>query len=149
MTKRVTRSLRSVRHQRNASFAYFRIAFATVSLALYAYRKIIKMEVVAKKISKRSLFKILFIGTTFGFAVFFIGCGIGALFGLESVHWDDEPVTGVLGLIVAFAMWPFFTFFMSLFIWLFCILGLWLYSFFKPIKVTFKQPIEGNNEHSV
>ena len=99
------------------------------------------MEVVAKKISKRSLFKILFIGTTFGFAVFFIGCGIGALFGLESVHWGDEPVTGVSGLLLAFAMWPFFTFFMTLFIWLFCILGLWLYSFFKPIKVTFKQSI--------
>ncbi|GFD90464.1 hypothetical protein KUL152_26900 [Tenacibaculum sp. KUL152] len=107
------------------------------------------MEVVAKKISKKSLFKILFIGAFLGFAVFFIGCGIGAFFGLESVRWNNEPVFGVSGFLLALAMWPFFTFFLSLFIWLFCILGLWVYSFFKPIKVTFKQPIQGNNEHGV
>ena len=96
------------------------------------------MEVIANKISKKSLFKLLFIGLSFGFLVFFLMCGIAAIFGAETVKWEETPVTGFSGLLLALAMWPIFSFFFAGFIWTFSILGLWIYSFIRPLKVVFK-----------
>jgi hypothetical protein len=107
------------------------------------------MEVVAKKISKVSIFKILYIGFTYSFGIFFVGCGIGALFGFEVVFWEEAPVTGILGLLLAIVMWPIFGFFMAAFMWPFIVFGLWIYSLRKPIGINFKQPIEGSNHQSV
>lgn len=55
------------------------------------------MEITAKKISKRSLFKILFIGLSLGFFTFFLVCGVASLFGAETVNWNETPVTGTSG----------------------------------------------------
>ena len=96
------------------------------------------MEVIASKISKKSLFKLLFIGLSFGFLVFFLMCGIAAIFGAETVRWEETPITGFSGLLLALAMWPIFSFFFAGFIWIFSILGLWIYSFMRPLKVVFK-----------
>ena len=49
---------------------------------------IYRMEITAKKISKKSLFKLLAIGFTFGVSIFAILCGIAALFGAETVEWS-------------------------------------------------------------
>ncbi|EPQ8317641.1 hypothetical protein ACUWOJ_004276, partial [Vibrio vulnificus] len=56
-----------------------------------------EMEITVKKISKRSLFKMLFIGFSLSFFVFFLMCGIASIFGAETVKWEDTPVTGVSG----------------------------------------------------
>ena len=99
------------------------------------------MEVIAHKISKRSYFKLLFIGLSLGFLVFFMFCGIAALFGAETVKWEETPVTGFPGLLLALAMWPFFSFTFAGFIWCFSIFGLWIYSFIRPLKITFKDVV--------
>ncbi|WP_218163408.1 hypothetical protein [Alteromonas sp. V450] len=102
---------------------------------------IYRMEITAKKISKKSLFKLLAIGFTFGVSIFAILCGIAALFGAETVEWNGVYRTGVEGLFYSFLIGPVAGFFSACFIWFFTVLGLWLYSFFKPIKVQFKEPI--------
>lgn len=99
------------------------------------------MEVVAKKISKKSLFKLLTIGFTVGISVFAILCGIAAFFGSESVEWNGVYKTGIEGFIYSLLIGPVLGFFSACFIWLFTVFGLWIYSFFRPIKITFKDPI--------
>lgn len=105
------------------------------------------MEVTAKKISKSSIFKIYFIGLSGGFFVLFLIFGVAAIFGAETVKWENQPVTGFMGLITAMLMWPFFSFLFAGFMWLISILGLWLYSFIKPITISFKGVVtrESNN----
>jgi len=99
------------------------------------------MEVVAKKISKKSLFKLLTIGFTSGISVFAILCGIAAFFGSETVEWNGVYKTGIEGFIYSLLIGPVLGFFSACFIWLFTVFGLWIYSFFRPIKITFKDPI--------
>lgn len=103
-----------------------------------------KMEITVKKISKRSLFKMLFIGFSLSFFVFFLMCGIASIFGAETVKWDETPVTGVSGLLLALAMWPIFSFFLALFMWCFVAFGLWIYSLAKPLNLVFKETAESN-----
>ena len=100
------------------------------------------MIVIAEKISKGSFFKIMFTGFSLGLFVFFLVCGIAAMFGAEIVHWANQPVTGIKGLIVALLIWPVFSVFMTTLLWVFGILGLWLYSFYKPLKVRFKGKVD-------
>ncbi|MCU8357017.1 hypothetical protein OC503_21455, partial [Vibrio vulnificus] len=103
-----------------------------------------EMEITVKKISKRSLFKMLFIGFSLSFFVFFLMCGIASIFGAETVKWEDTPVTGVSGLLLALAMWPIFSFFLALFMWCFVAFGLWIYSLAKPLNLVFKETAESN-----
>ncbi len=103
-----------------------------------------KMEITVKKISKRSLFKMLFIGFSLSFFVFFLMCGIASIFGAETVKWEETPVTGVSGLLLALAMWPIFSFFLALFMWCFVAFGLWIYSLAKPLKLVFKETAQSN-----
>ncbi len=101
-----------------------------------------KMEITVKKISKRSLFKMLFIGFSLSFFVFFLMCGIASIFGAETVKWEETPVTGVSGLLLALAMWPIFSLFLALFMWCFVAFGLWIYSLAKPLNLVFKETVE-------
>ena len=96
------------------------------------------MNITAQKISKASFFKLNLIAFGIGFFFFFLICGVAAIFGAETVKWEGQPVTGINGLLLALAMWPFFTLFITAFLWVFGVFGLWVYSFFKPIKVRFK-----------
>lgn len=96
------------------------------------------VEVIAKKISKKSLFKILMIGFTVGLTVFSLLCGIAAMFGAETIQWNGVYRTGVEGLIYSIFMGPVLGIVFSCVIWLFLVPGLWIYSFFQPLKVAFK-----------
>ncbi|NGN97285.1 hypothetical protein G5S52_06310 [Grimontia sp. S25] len=102
------------------------------------------MEITVKKISKRSLFKILFIGFSLSLFVFFFMCGIASFFGAETVKWEETPVTGISGLLTALAMWPVFSFSLALFIWCIVAFGLWMYSLAKPLNLVFKEKVESN-----
>ena len=100
------------------------------------------MNITAKKISKGSVFKIYFLGIAGGFFIPFLIFGISAIFGAETVRWQDGFVTGFMGFVAAMIMWPFFSFFFAAFMWLISIFGLWLYSLIKPITISFKGVIE-------
>ncbi|MBQ0718655.1 MAG: hypothetical protein KBT88_00485 [Gammaproteobacteria bacterium] len=100
------------------------------------------MIIEAKKISKASLFKLLLKGLGCGFFVLFVGCGVAAILGAETVSWNGEPVKGLMGGVTAFLMWPFFSLFLACFIWLFSVFGLWIYSFFGTLSIEFKGVVE-------
>ena len=100
------------------------------------------MIVTAEKISKASLFKLIFTWFSLGMFAFFLVCGTAAIFGAETVHFENQPITGIKGFIAAMIMWPIFSFFITAFFWLFGVLGLWFYSFYKPLTVRFKGKIE-------
>lgn len=99
------------------------------------------MQIEAKKISKASLFRLITLGLGCGFFVFFTLCGVASIFGAETVSWNGESVTGVMGLVAALLMWPIFSLFFSLFIWLVSIFGLWVYSFFGTLKFEFRDVV--------
>ncbi|MDU0111735.1 hypothetical protein RT723_01655 [Psychrosphaera aquimarina] len=95
------------------------------------------MEVTAKKISKSSLFKILVLGNCLGLFVLCILFGVAAFFGAETVQWNDEYKTGLDGLFYSILMGPIFGFFFACVMWVYSAFGLWVYSLFRPIKITF------------
>lgn len=99
------------------------------------------MQIEARKISKASLFRLIALGLGCGFLVFFTLCGIASIFGAETVRWNGESVTGIMGLIAAFLMWPVFSLLFTLFIWLVSIFGLWVYSFFGTLKFEFRDVV--------
>lgn len=100
------------------------------------------MDIVAQKISKRSLFKILFIGLTIGMSLLCVVFGIAALFGAQTVQWFGDHKTGIEGLLYSLIMGPIFGFVFTSIIWFFTVIGLGIYSFINPLKVSFKNPIE-------
>lgn len=106
------------------------------------------MDITAKKISKGSVFKIYFLGLAGGFFVLFFIFGVSAIFGAETVKWEEQPITGIMGFITAMLMWPFFSFFFAGFMWLISILGLWLYSFIKPITISFKDVVASDSDNA-
>jgi len=106
------------------------------------------MNITAKKISKGSVFKIYFLGLAGGFFVLFFIFGVSAIFGAETVKWEEQPITGIMGFIIAMLMWPFFSFFFAGFMWLISILGLWLYSFIKPITISFKGVVTNDSDNA-
>jgi hypothetical protein len=99
------------------------------------------MKITAKKIKKSSLFKLFLIGFGIPCLFFFVGCGIASYFGAETVKWNGEQVIGLKGLIAAILMYPFFTFFFSAFLWLPCVFGLWIYSYFGNLSIEYRTVI--------
>lgn len=106
------------------------------------------MDITAKKITKGSVFKIYFLGLAGGFFVLFFIFGISAMFGAETVKWEEKPITGIMGFVTAMLMWPFFSFFFAGFMWLISILGLWLYSLVKPITISFKDVVKSDTDNA-
>lgn len=95
------------------------------------------MKIRAKKLRKSSLFKLIFISSAIPFGLFFLLCGVAAVFGAETVTWYDKPVTGIKGLFVALLLYPFFIAFLSCFTWIGAAVGLWAYSWFSEIELEF------------
>ena len=100
------------------------------------------MDVVAQKISKRSLFKIMFIGFTIGISILCLIFGIAALFGAQTIEWFGEHKTGIEGLLYSLITGPIFGFVFTSIMWFFTVIGLWVYSFINPLRISFKNSIE-------
>ncbi len=88
-----------------------------------------------KKLSAGSVYKLIFIGSLLGMVLITFFFGVLGVMGLETVSWNEQPVTGFKALLVA----PMIGVMMSaLFTALFgsvTVLGLWLYAFYRPITL--------------
>lgn len=93
------------------------------------------MRIRARKLSKGSLFKLIFISTSVPFFLFFVLCGIASVFGAHTVRVNQSPVTGPTGLLAALAMYPIVTLLFSGFAWLTGAFGLWIYSKFRFLEL--------------
>ena len=67
--------------------------------------------------------------------LFFLICGIAAVFGASTVTLNGEYRIGLQGLVTALVMFPFFIVIASCFTWVGATLGLWMYSLFKEIEI--------------
>ena len=95
------------------------------------------MKIRARKLTKGSLFKVLFIGFATSFFPFILICGIASLFGASTVTVNDRPVTGIMGLVAALIMYPIFCLIFPSMMWLGYAFGLWVYSWFRKIEIEF------------
>jgi len=95
------------------------------------------MKIFARKLTKSSLFKVLFIGFAIPFFPFALLCGIASLFRASTVAINNRPVTGVMGLLVAIIMSPVFCLIFTSSMWLWYALSLWVYSWFRKIELEF------------
>ena len=95
------------------------------------------MRIRAKKLSKGSLFKIIFIGLSISFFPFILLCGIASIFGAPTVTVNHQPVTGIMGLAASLIMYPIFCILFSSIMWISIALGLWIYSMFQKIELEF------------
>jgi len=57
-------------------------------------------ELPLRHIVAGSLYKISLIGSLAFWGAFGLVVGIAALFGAETAHWNDKPVTGIFGLLI-------------------------------------------------
>jgi uncharacterized protein involved in cysteine biosynthesis len=93
------------------------------------------MKIKGKKLKKKSLFKLIFVSMLIPMGLFFLLCGIAAVFGASTVTLNGEYRTGWQGLVAALVMFPFFIVIASCFTWVGAALGLWIYSWFKEIEI--------------
>lgn len=87
-----------------------------------------------------SMFKLMLIAVGTMWIPLFVIFGIAALFGAETVHFSNEPVTGIKGLIAALIMAPFFVGMLTLFVWAGAYIGVRIWGHFRPIELEYVPP---------
>ena len=96
-----------------------------------------KLEI--KRLSFGSLFKILFIGMLLPIFLFGLACGIAALFGANTVTINNVNVYGIQGLLAGMVIGLILPAIFALLFSLILSIGLWVYSLFKPIVISYKE----------
>jgi hypothetical protein len=95
-------------------------------------------EITVQRISTGTLFKLAGLGLTLTLIPFSILMGCLALYGFETVRWNEEPLTGVTGLLASPFIGAFVTGAFTIFLGACMALGLWLYSWFRPLTLRVK-----------
>lgn len=108
-------------------------------IALWAHKNQGKanMRIRARKLTKGSLLKIIFIVNCIILLPFTLLCGIASIFGAHTVTVNDRPVTGTTGFVASLVLGPFFCIFFSAILWVISAIGLWIYSLLSPIELEF------------
>ena len=100
-------------------------------------------EIYVSRLSAGSVFKLVGIGLLCSLLPFTILAGCTAFFGLNSLLWNGQPITGVTALIAA----PFIGLFMvatfTMLVGTAIAFGLWVYSFISPLEIVYKAPSAG------
>ena len=94
-------------------------------------------QVEIKKLSAGSVYKVFAIGLTCGFIPLFLLFGIMGAFGIEALIWNEQPITGIKAIFIGQLMAVFMSLIFTALIGSICALGLWFFSFFKPLKIEF------------
>lgn len=95
------------------------------------------MRIRARKLTKGSLLKIIFIVHCLTLLPFTLLCGIASVFGANTIRINQRPVTGFEGFVMSLLLGPFFCIFFSVFLWVIYAIALWIYSLFSPIELEF------------
>ena len=88
-----------------------------------------------KRVPFTSAFKLAAIGFCFSLIPFATLMGCFALFGFHTVTWNSEPVVGLKGLLASPFIGLFVALFFSLIVGTMLAVGLWIYSFFEPLRI--------------
>ena len=96
-----------------------------------------QQSIVLKRFTAASLFKIVAIGCSISIVSFCVVMGVLAAFGLHTVHWNRESVTGIAGLLVSPIMGLFLTGILTVFGWVgFCV-SFWIFSLFGHLRLDY------------
>lgn len=94
-----------------------------------------KHQLEIKRLTIGTTFKLVAYGLLFSIVPFSILMGLLSLFGLSTVTWNDEPVTGISGLLVSPLIGVFVSLFFTLGLGVFMSFGLWLFSTKQSMKL--------------
>ncbi|MEQ9481484.1 hypothetical protein [Coleofasciculus sp. F4-SAH-05] len=94
-----------------------------------------KHQLEIKRLTIGTTFKLVAFGLLFSIVPFSILIGLLSLFGLSTVTWNDEPVTGISGLLVSPLIGVFVALFFTLWLGVFMSCGLWLFSTKQSMKL--------------
>ena len=88
-----------------------------------------------RRLSTGSVFRIIAAGSFFSMIPLTIFFGILALFGLDTIKWNNAPIHGVSGLLLSPLLGVFMAAFFTAFGGVALAFGLWLYSKFRPLRL--------------
>lgn len=96
-----------------------------------------KKSITIKRFTAGSSFKIVAIGASISLVTFAILMGVFALFGAQTVHWNQKTITGVAGLLASPFIGLFLAAFFSFFGWLGFMFSFWLFSRFGSLTIEY------------
>ena len=95
-----------------------------------------------KRLSAGTLYKLIFIGSFLGFLPIALLCGVMGVFGMETVIWNDRPVTGIAAVFVASIISVLVSGMIAMLVGSITNLGLWLFARFRPISISYLEQFE-------
>lgn len=94
---------------------------------------------IIKRLSFGTVYKLILLGLLVGLFPLCLFFGFLAFLGYDTVQWNGESITGVKALFAGPLMGIFLSFLFTAVIGSFVALGLWIFSFFRPLSVVFKK----------
>ncbi len=95
-------------------------------------------EITIRRISAGTLFKLTGLGLSLSIVPFALLMGVFALFGVPTVNWNGQPLTGMAGLIASPFIGLFITGIFTMLLGACMAFGLFLYSLARPISLLIK-----------
>jgi len=95
-------------------------------------------KIKVSKLSTGSIYKLFAIGLSAGFLPLFLLLGLFGAFGMETITWNNQPVTGLNAILISPLMVILMTVIFTVLIGSICALGLWLYSFIRPLIIKYE-----------
>jgi len=98
------------------------------------------MSLQVRKLSLGTVYKLTALGFLFSMVPFAVLMGLFAAFGAETLSWNDQPVTGLTGLIASPFIGLFIALLFSALLGTAMALGLWVYSWFGTLTLEYREP---------
>jgi hypothetical protein len=90
------------------------------------------------RISVGTIFKLVGVGLMFSLFPFMILMGCTAALGMNSLLWNNQPITGWPALVAAPFIGLFLVAFLTMFLASAISFGLWIYSLLGPFSISYK-----------
>lgn len=95
-------------------------------------------EVMIRRISVGTVFKLVGVGLLFSLLPFTILMGCTAALGLNTLSWNNEPLHGWVALVASPFIGVFLVVLFTMFLGTTTAFGLWVYSWLGPFGISFK-----------
>lgn len=95
------------------------------------------MKIIVKRLTHRSLLKVAAVSAFMSLVPIGSLMGIFAMFGFQTVHFNNHYLTGIGGLFGGIAIGVFVSIFFTLFFATFGFVGIWLYSKFRSLEIEY------------
>ena len=93
--------------------------------------------ITVKRLRSGTIFKLLMLGNLVFFLPLSLLAGVLSIFGMSTITWNDQIVTGLPALVVSPLSGALFALVISALGWISVFIGLWIYSAFRPLQLEF------------